>query len=110
MTSQEFYTIVVLGLVGYWGTAAVIQHFKKKTGETEAGKKFANEQAENHDRTNQHERREYEERQRHEGANMPDDGRHWTAVLGVNVHASVDEIRAAYKKKISLYHPDKVSA
>ncbi|MDP3842713.1 MAG: DnaJ domain-containing protein [Oxalobacteraceae bacterium] len=30
-------------------------------------------------------------------------------MLGVDVHASLDEIKAAYKKNISMYHPDKVS-
>ncbi len=30
-------------------------------------------------------------------------------ILGVPSHASVDEIRAAYRKMIALYHPDKVA-
>jgi len=34
----------------------------------------------------------------------------WYEVLGVAVSASPDQIRAAYRKKMALYHPDKVSA
>jgi DnaJ like chaperone protein len=34
---------------------------------------------------------------------------HWSAVLEVARDASVDEIRAAYRRLISLYHPDKVA-
>jgi DnaJ like chaperone protein len=34
----------------------------------------------------------------------------WPAVLGVGADASVDEIRAAYKRQISQYHPDKVAS
>lgn len=34
----------------------------------------------------------------------------WHETLEVNPSASLDEIKAAYKKKISQYHPDKVSS
>lgn len=35
--------------------------------------------------------------------------RHWYQVLEVSSVATIDEIRQAYKRKIRLYHPDKVS-
>ena len=34
----------------------------------------------------------------------------WFDILEVESTASLDEIKSAYKKKISQYHPDKVSA
>lgn len=34
----------------------------------------------------------------------------WFEVLEVSSSSSMEEIKAAYKKKISLYHPDKVSS
>ncbi len=37
------------------------------------------------------------------------DSRTWYDVLGVEPAASLNEIRAAYKRKISQYHPDKVA-
>lgn len=33
----------------------------------------------------------------------------WHLVLDVPQNASLDEVRLAYKRKISMYHPDKVS-
>jgi len=36
-------------------------------------------------------------------------GPRWATVLGVPATASKDEIAAAYKRKISEYHPDKVT-
>lgn len=34
----------------------------------------------------------------------------WYEVLGVPANASPDQIRTAYRRKMALYHPDKVSA
>ncbi|MBV8603940.1 MAG: DnaJ domain-containing protein [Pelomonas sp.] len=34
----------------------------------------------------------------------------WPAVLGVAADASVEEIRAAYQRLVSQYHPDKVAS
>jgi DnaJ like chaperone protein len=54
-------------------------------------------------------------RSRHEGTrpNPPapdqDSPANWPAILGVPEIASSDEITAAYKRKISEYHPDKVA-
>lgn len=39
----------------------------------------------------------------------PSSGGQWFEVLQVNSTANLDEIKAAYKKKISQYHPDKVA-
>jgi len=34
---------------------------------------------------------------------------HWATVLGVDPAAGMDEIRQAYRQRISEYHPDKVA-
>lgn len=34
----------------------------------------------------------------------------WYEILEVKSNASLDQIRAAYRKKIALYHPDKVAS
>ena len=35
---------------------------------------------------------------------------HWTSVLELSPDASVEEIRAAYRRLIGQYHPDKVAS
>ncbi len=35
---------------------------------------------------------------------------HWSGVLEIARDANVDEIREAYRRRISQYHPDKVAA
>ena len=32
-----------------------------------------------------------------------------SAILGVELHASISEIKSAYKKKVMIYHPDRLS-
>jgi DnaJ like chaperone protein len=34
---------------------------------------------------------------------------HWSTVLGVSPTAPMDEVRQAYRRKMSQYHPDKVA-
>ena len=34
----------------------------------------------------------------------------WHDILGVKSNASLDQIRTAYRKKMALYHPDKVAS
>jgi len=35
---------------------------------------------------------------------------HWTEVLGIGIDASIDDVRNAYKREMSRYHPDKVAS
>lgn len=46
---------------------------------------------------------------RQESVRSTDAPRQWYEVLGVPVHASLDEIKLAYRHKIAQYHPDKTS-
>jgi hypothetical protein len=58
-------------------------------------------------------RRRQEEEQRQENARKQAKGRHgrnWWDVLGTARDATQDEVRAAYRQRIKLYHPDKVAA
>lgn len=36
--------------------------------------------------------------------------RDWSTILGVTKNATNDEIKSAYKRKISAYHPDKLAS
>jgi DnaJ-domain-containing protein 1 len=44
------------------------------------------------------------------GADEPATLANWHVILGVDRNAPMDEVKAAYKGQMSLYHPDKVSA
>lgn len=103
MSTQDIFVIVVLGLVGYWGTGAVIHHFSHKNAQQIDSAKSADSEYGRSDGepfgTHEH------QQGKHENNDPP----HWSVVLGVSAESSLDEIKAAYRKKMSLYHPDKVS-
>jgi DnaJ-domain-containing protein 1 len=44
------------------------------------------------------------------GPDHPKRERHWSEVLDVPAAAHIDEIKAAYRKKMAQYHPDKVAS
>ena len=89
MTSNEVLVVIILGLVGYWGTSALIRFFKKESEWTESQSKDS-------------------PKQEHPQKQSTD--KSWYKILDVNPSSSLDEIKLAYKKKISMYHPDKVSS
>lgn len=94
MTSNEVWVVIVLGLVGYWGTSALIKLFKKESDWTDNRK------------TNQNSYKKEEPQQKQESCS----NKTWYEILEVTPSSSFAEIRAAYKRKISMYHPDKVNS
>jgi DnaJ-domain-containing protein 1 len=44
------------------------------------------------------------------GPDQPQRERHWSEVLDVPTAAHIDEIKAAYRRKMAQYHPDKVAS
>lgn len=97
MKTSEIFIVLVMGFTGYVVVAALLQHFQKKREP---------------DRAEEHAFRDAEKNGKDE-ADSPaefDLHPHWSTVLGVPRTASDDEIRAAFKKQISLYHPDKVAS
>ncbi|MBU3600104.1 DnaJ domain-containing protein [Polynucleobacter sp. 30F-ANTBAC] len=95
MTSNEVWVVIVLGLVGYWGTSALIKFFKKESEWT------TNQQS----KQNSYQKQD-EPKQKQESST----NKSWFEILEVHPSASLADIKTAYKKKISMYHPDKVSS
>jgi len=95
MTSNEVWVVIVLGLVGYWGTSALIGFFKKESDWT------ANQKSKQSSYQKQEEPKPKQESY---------SSKAWYEILEVSPSSSLDEIRTAYKRKISMYHPDKVSS
>jgi DnaJ like chaperone protein len=95
MTSNEVWVVIVLGLVGYWGTSALIKFFKKESEWT------TNQQ----NNQNSYQKQD-EPKQKPESST----NKAWFEILEVHPSSSLADIKTAYKKKISMYHPDKVSS
>lgn len=55
-------------------------------------------------------RQQTKESTRQESPQSDSTAQAWHEVLGVTPAASIDEIRIAYKRKMSQYHPDKVAS
>jgi preprotein translocase subunit Sec63 len=95
MSSNEVWVVIVLALVGYWGTSAFIRFFKKESDWTK------NQSKSDSNKT--------KDKPKQEQAQHPSPDKSWYEILEVDPSSSLDEIKLAYKKKISMYHPDKVS-
>jgi DnaJ like chaperone protein len=96
MTTNEVWIVIILGLVGYWVTSAFIRFFKKESDWTK-----------NQSRAGSNKTKEEPKQERTQKASSD---KSWYEILEVSPSSSLDEIKLAYKKKISMYHPDKVSS
>ena len=98
----EFTVIIVCGLLGFIVVNTVIDLRRAKVeGQQKAddAKKKSNRAHEDEDaqQTRQHRKEEKE--------NPP---RSWWEILNVDKNASPEEIKSAFRKEISKYHPDRV--
>jgi DnaJ-domain-containing protein 1 len=103
MSGVEIMVIVVGAAAGYWLVSFL---FKAKQSAGTAKPQQPDTQRARHDDTHT----ESSPRASRSAADDPKEPPEWHEVLGVTQHASVDEIRTAYKRLISQYHPDKVAS
>jgi len=94
MTNNEVLIVVALGFVGYLGTSFLIKFFKRES-EWSSKQKASNS---SHDQSQN-------DQPRPRNTNPT-----WYEILEVSPLATIDEIKSSYKRKILMYHPDKVSS
>ena len=94
MSSTEIFIVVILGFIGYWGTSILIKFFKKESDWTKNQNKSTDQNQSKTESPKTDNNKELT----------------WYEILGVSPTASLDEIKSSYKKKISMYHPDKVNS
>jgi DnaJ like chaperone protein len=97
----EFAVVVGCGLLGFIIMNAVIDRRRGKTQREE------NEASEN--RSSHREEAAREEVRKDHGARKEDDPpRSWWEILNVDRNATADQIKEAFRREISKYHPDRV--
>lgn len=109
--SGEGWLIVVLALVlGFvivrWGISIIED--KSKGIPTSPGRQSNQRKHERDEDFNSHQ--QTKESTRQESPQSDATAQAWHEVLGVTPAASIEEIRVAYKRKMSQYHPDKVAS
>lgn len=98
MKGSEIFIVLVMGYAGYIIVSVLLHRFEKKKAPDDTSRKDAP-------------REEKSSREKETGANPDFESTpHWSTVLGILRGASDAEIRAAFKKQVSLYHPDKVAS
>ncbi|WP_297358569.1 J domain-containing protein [Thauera sp.] len=108
---EDFTSIDLAILAGVFALGFAVMRSGLKALEGKVSVRTEDKQAEAQeggDNRREESRQEQEQEAERQG-NTRSRGRPWHVVLGVSPHATVDEIRRAYKKQISQYHPDKVS-
>ena len=99
----------MLGAIGYWCTAAVIRYFRTKDNTAKATENASQHKADHQQQGDWGKAHGNEQNERKTYAHEQNENSLWHKVLDVNPNASMHEIKIAYKKKISMYDPDKVS-
>lgn len=117
MTKTEAIVSIVAAIAGYWFVNACFPQAIKKPDPSAGDKADSewNRTESGHEGQSSRtgERREEWFNERQQKKTRSDDevpsNCSWYEILGVSEQASDNEISAAYKRKISMYHPDKVS-
>lgn len=95
----EFSVILGCGLVGFFVVGAFLERRQLHDGSSSSRQK--NSQADTDDPSK-------EGGPKDANTEKPSLDRHWWEILGVNKEASSDDIKAAFRKEIGRYHPDRV--
>ena len=95
----EFAVVVGCGLFGYMVVNAVIEYRRRRRGEESYSDRSGSERAEENTRGSN--RREQE-------ADKDYSSCPWWEVLKVDRNANSDQIKEAFRREISKYHPDRV--
>lgn len=112
MTSSEFIAIAVCLFVGYWVVSKVLSKSnpaKTKPSGPESGSDFRRDQHEDQATNEQASENQGQDQRRRAEPEGQNEFPHWAEVLGTKSNASRDEIRKAYRQRMSEYHPDKVA-
>jgi DnaJ-domain-containing protein 1 len=96
----EFAVVVGCGLIGFMIINAVIDHRRAKTQRQESDR--------NESRSSHRQGAAREESQNDPGAQRQNAPRLWWEVLNVDRDATADQIKGAFRREISKYHPDRV--
>jgi DnaJ-domain-containing protein 1 len=96
----EFAVVVGCGLLGFMIMSAVMDHRRAKTQRQESDK--------GENRSSHQEEAAREETRKGQGAKKEDSPRPWWEILNVDRNATADQIKEAFRREISKYHPDRV--
>jgi DnaJ like chaperone protein len=96
----EFAVVVGCGLLGFMIMNAVIDQRRAKTQRQQSHK--------GENRSSGQEEASREEPRKDQGAKKEDSPRPWWEILKVDRNATADQIKEAFRREISKYHPDGV--
>jgi len=94
MNANEVIVVIVFGLMGYWIVGALMGWKNNEKASSTST-----------DKDDEPSYKHFKD----ESVNTKDIGSCWFKILEIPEVSSIEEITAAYKRKISQYHPDKVA-
>lgn len=105
VTKADFIVVVVCLFTGYFGVSWFVSRFKRQTAHHAAGPPPGSAQSQKADDGGGNDG----PKSRSTGTQNSPQAKPWYEVLGVAPYASFDEVKRAYRHRISEYHPDKTS-